>query len=1023
MTRRRRTGDREANDHASGRGSSDSTRTTRTERSVSDRSFDSSAGPVTDVETVLQRRIGNQALNRLYGEVQPIEAITTRPTVRTSAEREAERTAVEVRRASEVARVARDGSRRSDTDRRDQNAAGTNGSNADGRSSSGRSSSGRSSLSRSSPGRSSLSRSSRGPRAEKTSLPAGAGRPLPAAERRPVEDHLGYDLSDVRVHTGPAADRAARSIDAEAYTVGRDVVFAAGRYRPETRAGRTLLAHELTHVVQQAEGRAVGVQRRARFDRRVRFDPRRIGDRANDVVPGPDARIVETLVHEETFHRVLESTGDLDAAFDRASAVVVGYGERLFRVQSRRGAVRARTASTAVSSPSQAIGEARRDGWRVATDVIEPILREREIEAMDETRHTVLDLRTGEQHPVKRWHGPDGVRSLVVPDLEERHDRLDTLGYRDVDRLAADLGGRYQLVDPASVEPTEYIAVDYGGDGNRYPVWNLGNRYVVSYVAPGRHGAIDLVRAATTTDALRSRLAGTGLTLVRTSDLGSPTSARVTRHGETYEVRAAGGGYVVDMGADGVFETTERDPVELVHRLPRGVRVIDENGLQHRQEAGGIAAVPTGLEAPSGGNGFAGAVSLRSPMATAMWGRPRADAVPETPLRMPDPDDPRERSVRIVSHDGERERVSLLAAASMRETWYQDVMQAYTALGRLRDAYAEYLRREYSVGERLTLSRFGRAAVATISEGLGGASFDASLLHRASEHFGNALLALTEYPLDFAYIADEFIEGQRLLPRIEAEWNRFRSDAIGGAETAIAALEGVQDASKYVIETAAKAKFGPVGAEVVGALYEHLALESATEWAMTGRAPDWGRHLGNVVVDAVKGIIIGKLKRGMTGRVEAFLGKPNVADLPPEFARVLEADWNGVKSGVATVITEYLETAVDKLATETFAAFETTSLEELTLRGFFDRLYDALAGTLRETFTVETFFSAVMGVIDDRSGDMGLRIDAERSWRDLDVPVDVTSELAEGDELASFVTMVKQLLEPLVGRVPRLLAS
>jgi outer membrane protein OmpA-like peptidoglycan-associated protein len=93
----------------------------------------------------------------------------------------------------------------------------------------------------------------------------GAGHPLPASARSYFEPRFGQDFGRVRVHTGPRAAEAAHSIGALAFTVGRDVAFAAGRYAPETSAGRRLLAHELTHVVQQgAVGHApAGVVQRA----------------------------------------------------------------------------------------------------------------------------------------------------------------------------------------------------------------------------------------------------------------------------------------------------------------------------------------------------------------------------------------------------------------------------------------------------------------------------------------------------------------------------------------------------------------------------------------------------------------------------------------------------------------------------------------------------------------------------------------------------------------------------------------
>src|SRR5690606_6452449 len=63
-----------------------------------------------------------------------------------------------------------------------------------------------------------------------------------------------HDFSRVRIHTGPQADAAADAVNARAYTLGHDIVFAGGEYAPHTDAGRRLLAHELTHVIQQRPG-------------------------------------------------------------------------------------------------------------------------------------------------------------------------------------------------------------------------------------------------------------------------------------------------------------------------------------------------------------------------------------------------------------------------------------------------------------------------------------------------------------------------------------------------------------------------------------------------------------------------------------------------------------------------------------------------------------------------------------------------------------------------------------------------
>jgi len=81
-----------------------------------------------------------------------------------------------------------------------------------------------------------------------------SGQLLPPETRAFMEERFGHDFG--RVHADERAAESARAVDALAYTVGRNVVFGAGQYTPHTTAGRHLLAHELTHVVQQSGGPA-----------------------------------------------------------------------------------------------------------------------------------------------------------------------------------------------------------------------------------------------------------------------------------------------------------------------------------------------------------------------------------------------------------------------------------------------------------------------------------------------------------------------------------------------------------------------------------------------------------------------------------------------------------------------------------------------------------------------------------------------------------------------------------------------
>ena len=86
------------------------------------------------------------------------------------------------------------------------------------------------------------------------------GRPLPSNARLFLEPRVGHDLGHVRVHSGAAAASATHSLNAQAFTIGHDIVFGEGEYAPETSGGMHLLAHEVAHTIQQS-GRGGEVQR------------------------------------------------------------------------------------------------------------------------------------------------------------------------------------------------------------------------------------------------------------------------------------------------------------------------------------------------------------------------------------------------------------------------------------------------------------------------------------------------------------------------------------------------------------------------------------------------------------------------------------------------------------------------------------------------------------------------------------------------------------------------------------------
>ena len=84
------------------------------------------------------------------------------------------------------------------------------------------------------------------------------GRPLKSVIRQDMEQRFGYDFSRARVHTGAAAEQSEWGLNARAYTVGHNIVFGTGQFALGTREGQQLIAHELTHVVQQSTSQQAG---------------------------------------------------------------------------------------------------------------------------------------------------------------------------------------------------------------------------------------------------------------------------------------------------------------------------------------------------------------------------------------------------------------------------------------------------------------------------------------------------------------------------------------------------------------------------------------------------------------------------------------------------------------------------------------------------------------------------------------------------------------------------------------------
>jgi len=129
---------------------------------------------------------------------------------------------------------------------------------------------------------------------------AGGGAPLQRELRQDMEQRFGHDFSRVRIHLGPAAAESARDVSARAYTAGNDIVFGAGEFSPDTRTGRHLLAHELTHVVQQ-QGSANQVVRRGILPKKPATDSAQAGPKelALDPAKRADRRFAKQQAEED----------------------------------------------------------------------------------------------------------------------------------------------------------------------------------------------------------------------------------------------------------------------------------------------------------------------------------------------------------------------------------------------------------------------------------------------------------------------------------------------------------------------------------------------------------------------------------------------------------------------------------------------------------------------------------------------------------------------------------------------------
>jgi hypothetical protein len=159
------------------------------------------------------------------------------------------------------------------------------------------------------------------------SLRQSGGQALDPATRTYMESRFGHDFGQVRIHTGARAESAAQSVNARAFTVGRDLIFAQGQYSPSTHEGQWLVAHELAHTIQQSPSKQTLVQRAPAAAR----DPKRRSPAAVKSIPwykGPRESlallVAQTFPESMTFEQALQLVKETAAPGESFSITETG---------------------------------------------------------------------------------------------------------------------------------------------------------------------------------------------------------------------------------------------------------------------------------------------------------------------------------------------------------------------------------------------------------------------------------------------------------------------------------------------------------------------------------------------------------------------------------------------------------------------------------------------------------------------------------------------------------------------------
>lgn len=208
----------------------------------------------------------------------------------------------------------------------------------------------------------------------------GRGDPLSRSTRKFFEPRFGYDLGGISVHTGSRATELNRSLDARAFTVGRDIFFRDGAYQPDSVTGRQLLAHELTHTVQQgavrslrtnqtATTRSTGANRSMtdglQYDTAQRQTGSVTADTVNPALPAVTSSSDPTMVQRVS----LPSLSDIETGIESVGEDVAEAGEDLVEWGSETAASALEAGEGALEWGEEMLVEIGGDVVGVASDV------------------------------------------------------------------------------------------------------------------------------------------------------------------------------------------------------------------------------------------------------------------------------------------------------------------------------------------------------------------------------------------------------------------------------------------------------------------------------------------------------------------------------------------------------------------------------------------------------------------------------------------------------------------------------